>query len=1119
MALANIAYLIASNGHRVLLIDWDLEAPGMHRYFFPFLRDRELANTRGLFDLLLEYRDMVQTPEEFRPPSARNPLELADPRRFAEPLALDFERMYGQPGRLSLLAAGRQDEHYAERVNGFNWYDFYALQDGRKFVQQMCDVAREHYDFVIVDSRTGVSDTAGICTIEVPDVLVAFCTLNRQSIFGVERILSAIESKEPDVRATLSGPLRILPVVTRTDSNEKDRLDAARQLAHGRLGRFVSPDLNGETYWYDTEIPYEPWYSFEEVLTTLKERPGGPHGSVLRSLERLARIATDEWDLRMPPAKDDAAEALILKNLSAFAPEGSIDLGAPTGAARGEVADQPQPISRVAIGLAVALLVSLTLLSVQFFSERPRPTAPERPSTRDRALELLEEDAQVAIEEGVLTAQRLLRSGVSDPGLEQALATAIAERGRRLLADDRLEEASNELASVLERIRDVPAITEFQQELSKAASSRLQSTQVEQVTPSESEWVTTKDPIVRLRASHGTINRVWVKATEGAELQADLSLPSMSLTAAFSNLPDGAYPLRVEVSDRVTRALDLDPVTSEGRLLVDRTPPMLTVDIPLDGSFVSGRFEVAGTFIESNLASVTVNGAEADIDGEAGRWSATVELVDGAQQLFVRATDLAGQQSDVIQRNVTVDSQGPVIALTTPSSTSVVWGRPSLRIEGTVADAQLNSIRSIEVGGQTVLLMEGGGFEADLKIPSKDSVVTVTAIDPAGREGKATLKILYDLSPPKIRLELPEMVQAGESDVELDVEDDSRIEAVRVNGVAARRVDGTRWTARIEWGAETPFDVVVEAEDEWGNVDSLTRRVFVSPDILAWGDPGKELDPATRLPVRVVHRKTGIPLRLVQRGDFRMGASANDSQALDDERPSHEVVISRPFYLGETEVTRAQWSTLMPSVALTEGGDDSADEDAALPIAGVSWSEAKDFVQLAGLRLPSEAEWEYACRAGRSTRYSTGETLDGSQANIVVLSDLREMFPHMAEIYGFPEGLLPVKQFPPNRWGFYDMHGNVAEWCEDWYDSRAYEGRDQSGPTIDPVGPTAGVDRVLRGGSWSCDPDRARSSYRRSDASDLGADAATSVGVRVARDVFSLPRSSAPRPGEAAAPR
>ncbi len=199
-----------------------------------------------------------------------------------------------------------------------------------------------------------------------------------------------------------------------------------------------------------------------------------------------------------------------------------------------------------------------------------------------------------------------------------------------------------------------------------------------------------------------------------------------------------------------------------------------------------------------------------------------------------------------------------------------------------------------------------------------------------------------------------------------------------------------------------------------------------------------------------------MDLVLIPAGGFVMGSNNGDR----DEKPPHRIRISQPFYLGKYEVTQAQWQAVMGDNPSHFRGDDR-------PVENVSWEDCREFCQRLSdhsgrvIRLPSEAEWEYSCRAGTTTPYSFVESTGR-------LGDHAWYHKHS----GQKTHAVGMKQ--PNPWGLYDMHGNVWEWCGDWYGEAYYA----DSPGTDPTGPGSGQCRVLRGGSWSIDAHNCRCANR-----------------------------------------
>ncbi|MGM0571048.1 formylglycine-generating enzyme family protein [Marinobacter sp.] len=212
----------------------------------------------------------------------------------------------------------------------------------------------------------------------------------------------------------------------------------------------------------------------------------------------------------------------------------------------------------------------------------------------------------------------------------------------------------------------------------------------------------------------------------------------------------------------------------------------------------------------------------------------------------------------------------------------------------------------------------------------------------------------------------------------------------------------------------------------------------------------------------------GMTFNLVPAGRFRMG-SAPDAPGHEPDERLHEVIISQPFWLQTTPVTRGQWTELVdgdPS-AFPECGDDCPVD--GLRLEWIQWYINKLSEQDPDwdYRLPTEAEWEYAARAGTNGPYHTGDCLGPDQANVSGSTVLRGCQP-------FPRasGPQPVMGYAANSWGFYDMLGNTWEMCDDWY--AAYE----PGRQVDPAGPQDGEYKVLRGGSWHFHAVHARVSNR-----------------------------------------
>ncbi len=280
MSLANIAWILASQGQRELANDWDLEAPGLHRYFHPFIDDKELAHSVGLIDFLANFVEGARHQPTTTSKDWYEPYTQIGRHAFS--LNWDFPGH----GTLDLLPAGRQGSAYSTRVTSFNWADFYDRLGGGVFLEAFKRNLRAEYDYILIDSRTGISDTSGICTIQMPDDLVVCFTLNMQSVWGAAAAAqSAFEQRMTPHRT--SG-LRIWPVPMRVELNERDRLERARDDVHARFQKFLHhlPSSERASYWGSVEVLYQPYFAYEEVLAALAERKQQT-GSLLRSFESL----------------------------------------------------------------------------------------------------------------------------------------------------------------------------------------------------------------------------------------------------------------------------------------------------------------------------------------------------------------------------------------------------------------------------------------------------------------------------------------------------------------------------------------------------------------------------------------------------------------------------------------------------------------------------------------------------------------------------------------------------------------------------------------------------------------------------------------------------------------
>jgi hypothetical protein len=309
MALANVATLIAqrNGGNNVLAIDWDLEAPGLHRYFRPYVqvsdldnRDRELDDRPGLIEFLTEARDQLSGLERI--------LTREEISHVFSALGAGKYLLHTDIPKLKLLKAGAFNSSYSARINTFDWEGLYKSQPF--FFGGFSDYLGSNWDFALVDSRTGFTDISGICTSLLPDAIVAVFTPNLQSLAGVLDVVkqaAAYRSQSDDLR-----PLTVFPLVSRVELselklNEVWRFGDSAEGVEGYQPQFESlfkevyglPSCDLKAYFDEAQIQYIPFYSFGEKIAA-RSREATPF-SLARSYEAFADIvhsAAPAWELK-----------------------------------------------------------------------------------------------------------------------------------------------------------------------------------------------------------------------------------------------------------------------------------------------------------------------------------------------------------------------------------------------------------------------------------------------------------------------------------------------------------------------------------------------------------------------------------------------------------------------------------------------------------------------------------------------------------------------------------------------------------------------------------------------------------------------------------------------------
>jgi MinD-like ATPase involved in chromosome partitioning or flagellar assembly len=321
MILANVAWILASNGKRVLVVDWDLEAPGLNRYFHPFLSDKDLTSTKGLIDLLTDFREMALTPPDDEDDDENWYEEFVE---IKPPYVTSLNWEFPYSGLIDFVPAGRQGNSYAERVNSFNWPIFYERFGGGKFLEMLKEKMRAKYDYILIDSRTGISDVSGICTVQMPDKLVVFFTANNQNISGALGVATSVNKQWQNDENDFKNQWLIYPVLARSDRTEKDKLDLAKNYVKTKFAPFLQhfSEIEREEYWGNVEIPYIPWYAYEEVLATFRDDPYQRY-SLLAAIEQLVTFLTNKKVTKLVAPSQEKREEILSKFIQQFSPKNS----------------------------------------------------------------------------------------------------------------------------------------------------------------------------------------------------------------------------------------------------------------------------------------------------------------------------------------------------------------------------------------------------------------------------------------------------------------------------------------------------------------------------------------------------------------------------------------------------------------------------------------------------------------------------------------------------------------------------------------------------------------------------------------------------------------------------
>ena len=293
MALANVAWILAANGRRVLVADWNLESPGLHKFFQPFTDD-EISGRPGIVDAILRYEWEFAGGDyyEARADPAVSEIIYSHIRRVGE-YCIPVNWQFPGQGSLEYLSPGKQNRDYLAVLSALDWDEFYDRRYGGEFFDALRLYFKQEWDYVLIDSRTGLSDAADICTMHLPDILLNCFTLNAQSIDGAATVASMIDQRT-------QRDIRILPVPMRVDDSQQERSNAGLAEAVRRFPSLPAgmSDEQRREYWSTIGVPYRSSYAYEEMLAVFDR---SSRASLLPSFERITGYITNGAVTSVPP--------------------------------------------------------------------------------------------------------------------------------------------------------------------------------------------------------------------------------------------------------------------------------------------------------------------------------------------------------------------------------------------------------------------------------------------------------------------------------------------------------------------------------------------------------------------------------------------------------------------------------------------------------------------------------------------------------------------------------------------------------------------------------------------------------------------------------------------------
>ena len=305
MALANVAECFYQKGLRVLMVDWDLEAPGLERFFN--LDPQAISNNLGVMDMIQDYKKK-KVSKIFLWDSKELPLLKVDD------LAIDIGPNKQSAGKLFLLTAGRRDvdsfKDYARYIMNFDWLDFYKKWQGELYFEWLRRQFNKFADIVLLDSRTGLSEMGGVCTFQLADVITLFCSPNRQSLDGTYEMAKNFKKSEL-LKYRRGRPIDVLIVPSRIEDRfESQSLSDFHKIFNEKFTKFSPVNIDTSEFFWSLKIPYIPLFAFQETIA-VREDYGEESKALVSAYDKLTTALGNLSDL--PSVSYDSKEAFSRK--------------------------------------------------------------------------------------------------------------------------------------------------------------------------------------------------------------------------------------------------------------------------------------------------------------------------------------------------------------------------------------------------------------------------------------------------------------------------------------------------------------------------------------------------------------------------------------------------------------------------------------------------------------------------------------------------------------------------------------------------------------------------------------------------------------------------------------